>query len=243
MPHKRKNVVFEYFQAFVIALLVALFLRTFVIQAFRIPTGSMKDTLLIGDFLLVNKFIYGAKTPERIPLTNVKIPSIRLPALKKPERGEVIVFKYPLEEKLDYIKRCVGVPGDTIVVRNGQVFVNGMPEGKESLVKAGEYDKTEGIYVNYYRIVLPSGRDYTIRKRNDIRHVNGEYGPAVVPPGHLFMMGDNRDNSQDSRYWGFLPRENVVGKALMIYWSWDNTVPIWKIDSKIRWSRILDVIH
>jgi len=243
MPHKRKNVVFEYFQAFVIALLVALFLRTFVIQAFRIPTGSMKDTLLIGDFLLVNKFIYGAKTPERIPLTNVKIPSIRLPALKKPERGEVIVFKYPLEEKLDYIKRCVGVPGDTIVVRNGQVFVNGKPEGKESLVKAGEYDKTEGIYVNYYRIVLPSGRDYTIRKRNDIRHVHGEYGPAVVPPGHLFMMGDNRDNSQDSRYWGFLPRENVVGKALMIYWSWDNTVPIWKIDSKIRWSRILDVIH
>ena len=224
-----------------IALLAALILRALVIQAFRIPTGSMKDTLLVGDFLLVNKFVYGAKTPERIPLVNIKLLSFRLPAFKQPSRGEIIVFKYPLDEKLDYIKRCIGVAGDTVQLRDGVVYVNGHEEGERRFVKRA-FDPARGVYVSYYQITTKEGLKYTVRYFGDYAPRYANFGPVVVPPDHLFMMGDNRDNSQDSREWGFMPMKNIVGQALVIYFSWDKRVPLWNIIKKIRWGRIFGVI-
>lgn len=232
---EKKNIVREYAEALSVALIAALILRALVIQAFRIPTGSMKDTLLVGDFLLVNKFIYGAKTPDRIPVVNVPLPSIRFPAIKTPKRGEIVVFKYPVDPKLDYIKRCVGVPGDTIELRNGNLFINNKPEGIKELV-GRRWDPDEGEYVQLFRLSLENGIQYTIRQyENSIRN---NYGPVIVPEKSLFMMGDNRDNSQDSRYWGFMPYKNLVGEAMIIYWSWDKRPPLYKIINKIRWDRI-----
>ncbi len=238
----KKNVIREYIEAFVFAIVAALVLRAFVIQAFRIPTGSMKDTLLIGDFLLVNKFVYGAQTPEHIMMTDIKLPSFRFPALKKPKRGDIIVFKYPKDESLDYIKRCVALEGDTVQVMDGIVFLNHKPYEKQEFTHK-EFDAEEGIYINYFKIKTVLGKEYTIRKYAGITPSSRYYGPIVVPEGQYFMMGDNRDNSADSRIWGFMPKENIVGEALVIYWSWNMHEPLWKITSKIRWNRIFDVIR
>ncbi|MFQ5863893.1 MAG: signal peptidase I [bacterium] len=288
----KKNKVREYTEAILVALLAAMFLRAFVIQAFRIPTGSMKDTLLVGDFLLVNKFIYGVRTPDRIPLINAKIPFFRLPAFKAPTNGDIVVFKYPKDEKLDYIKRCIAVGGQTLEIRNGDVYVDGKPEG--SKVPLGrEYDPEEGRKLEYTRITTPDGKSYVIRHHADhyLYDENHNYGPVVVPAkgatvklnlknlpnyeriirvyeknklevksnkiyingeeansytfkmNYYFMMGDNRDNSADSRVWGFLPEENVVGEALIIYFSWDKTSPLWNILNSVRWARIGDIIR
>jgi signal peptidase I len=239
---RKKGFYKNYVEPIAVALLAALILRAFVIQAFRIPTGSMKDTLLVGDFLLVNKFIYGAQSPERIPIINAKLPSFRLPALKKPERGEVIVFKYPLDPTMDYIKRCMGLPGDTIELKDGIVYINGQVEGERKFVKKA-FDISMGTYVNYYQITTPAGLKYTIRNFADREPRYANFGPVVVPPNSLFMMGDNRDNSQDSREWGFMPMKNIVGRALVIYWSWDKGVPLWNLGHKIRWDRIFGVIR
>lgn len=236
MSRKIPEVYKEYFNAFTVALIAALILRALVIQAFRIPTGSMKDTLLVGDFLLVNKFVYGAATPDRIPFTDVKLPSLQLPAIDRPERGDIIVFKYPLDEKLDYIKRCIGVPGDTLEIRGGVVYLNSRPEG-EITFSERRFDESEGRYINYYRVKTPEAKEYTIRRYEGF---NYNFGPVVVPPGHLFMMGDNRDNSQDSRYWGFMPMKNIRGQALVIYWSWEKNASFL---SHVRWSRIFGIIR
>lgn len=241
-PRKRKkNIIREYVEAILVALLAALILRIFVIQAFRIPTGSMKDTLLIGDFLLVNKFIYGVRTPDRIPLINVKIPHFRLPGFKEPKSGDIIVFKYPLDEKLDYIKRCMATGGQTVEVRKGMVYIDGKPEGKSESVKR-EYDAAEGEYINYYKITKTNGKIYTIRRYERVDKEQENFGPVKVPKGYLFAMGDNRDNSADSRVWGFLPRENIVGQALIIYFSWNNQAPLYKLYKKIRFSRLAKLI-
>lgn len=238
---KKKKAIRDYIQAIGVAVLAALILRAFVIQAFRIPSGSMKDTLLIGDFLLVNKFIYGARTPRRIWGTDIEIPSFKMPAIRHPKHGDIVIFKYPKNEKLDYIKRCVGLPGDTIVVKNNTVYVNGEPEGTETFIKR-EFDREEYRYVNYYRITKKNGKQYTIRKYADAHSPKSNFGPVVVPSDHLFMMGDNRDNSADSRYWGFMPCENVEGEALVIYFSWDKYEPIWDVSDAVRWTRIFKVI-
>ena len=234
---KSKNQLREYTEAILIALLAALILRSFVVQAFRIPTGSMKDTLLVGDFLLVNKFIYGARTPDSIPFTKIMLPYLRLPAFKDPEPGEIVVFKYPKDPTLDYIKRCIAVGGQTVEMRNGVVYVNGKPEGKMEEV-GKRYDPEEGHYVIYYKITADSGHEYTIRHYADHIVEQENWGPVTVPAGNYFMMGDNRDNSSDSRYWGFLPWENVVGEALILYWSWNHYLPMSKLFHKVRWSRI-----
>ena len=185
MDKKGKNVIREYIEAFSVALIAALILRALVIQAFRIPTGSMKDTLLVGDFLLVNKFVYGAQTPERIPLVDIKIPSFRFPALKEPKRGEIIVFKYPLDEKLDYIKRCIGVAGDTIQIRKGIVYVNGKPEGERKFIEK-KFDSSEGAYINYYRINSADGFEYTIRYYADASPRHSDFGPVMW--SHLIVF-------------------------------------------------------
>jgi signal peptidase I len=189
---RRKSLVREYVEAIAIAILLALVIRTFVVQAFTIPSGSMMDTLLVGDYILVNKFLYG---PE-LPFTDR-----HLPGLRNPQRGDIIVFKYPQDEKRDFIKRIVGVPGDTVQVRGAQVFINGRPLN-EPYVKGPPARAHVGA---------PSYCGYAYACE-----------PTVVPPDSYFVMGDNRDNSQDSRYWGFVKRDKIKGKAFLIYWSWDS---------------------
>jgi signal peptidase I len=189
---RRKSLIREYGEAIAIAVLLALVIRTLVVQAFTIPSGSMMDTLLVGDYILVNKFLYG---PE-VPFTEARVPGLR-----DPQRGDIIVFKYPQDEKRDFIKRIVAGPGETVQVRGAQVFVNGVPV-REPYVK-----RVEGP--------MPPGAQ---------PYCGYAYGcePTVVPANSYFVMGDNRDNSQDSRYWGFVRREKIKGKAFLIYWSWDS---------------------
>jgi signal peptidase I len=202
--NKPRSIIREYVEAALWALIITLFLRAFVIQAFRIPSESMKDTLLVGDFLFVNKFEYGPK----IPFTH-----IRLPGLRQPRRGDVIVFQYPENPSKDYIKRCIATGGETLEIRNKQVSVNGNGLAEPYAIHS---DPT----------VKPAGYDY-----------RDNYGPYVVPGGEMFMMGDNRDNSHDSRYWGTLDMDLVKGRAMFLYWSWDGEKN-WP-----RWNRILNPIR
>jgi len=238
---KKKGSFRDNFEALMVALIAALILRAFVIQAFRIPTGSMKDTLLVGDFLLVNKFVYGAKTPERIIGTDIFLPTFRFPALRQPEHGDIVIFKYPEDPKLDFIKRCVGLPGDTLTVRDNLVFINGDPEGRQKFLKK-QFDAEDGVYINYFQITTPDSQKYIIRKYADRSSRFSNFGPVIIPDDALFMMGDNRDNSADSRYWGMMPMENVVGQPLVIYFSWDKHEPFINIFKAIRWNRIFSVI-
>jgi len=184
---KKKSLLREYAEAIVIAVVLALLIRTFVVQAFTIPSASMSGTLLVGDYILVNKFIY---------------------RFRDPSRGDIIVFKYPWDENRDFIKRVVGVGGDEVVIKGRQVLVNGRP-----------LDEPYAIFTG----VNPHG--------------DSGHGPVTIPPGSYFVMGDNRDNSQDSRYWGLLKREKIRGKAFMIYWSWDgeNRWPRFRRLGKIIW--------
>jgi len=209
---KRKSVAREYTEAILIALLLALFIRTFVIQAFKIPSGSMKETLLIGDHILVSKFAYGTHIPNEIPFLNIKLFDDIIFFPKQPERGDIIVFKYPKDEKRDFIKRVIGVPGDLLEVRHQKVFINGKP------------------YEDRHARHTESPSDSSLVPRDD-------FGPVLVPDNHLFMMGDNRENSQDSRYWGFLDINKVRGKALMIYWSWN------QLESWVRFDRFGKILE
>jgi signal peptidase I len=188
-----KSTIREYFESIVIAVILALFIRTFVVQAFKIPTGSMEETLLIGDHLLVNKFVF-APAPSGLERALLPIGTIK--------RRDVLVFKYPAEPERDFIKRVIGLPGETVELREKKVYVNGMP--------------LDEPYVHF--LTAPSGPSELHEVTSfDVRE---RYGPVTVPPNHYFVMGDNRDNSQDSRYWGFLPRENIKGKSMVIYWSY-----------------------
>jgi signal peptidase I len=221
----QKSTAREYFESIVVAVILALFIRTFVVQAFKIPTGSMEPNLLVGDHLLVNKFVF---SPVAHGLERQVLP------MRDVRRADVIVFKFPEEPERDFIKRVIGLPGETVELRNRQVFVNG-----ERLVEP---------YAHY---LFPAGEEdnspsFDVRER---------YGPVTVPAGHYFMMGDNRDNSQDSRYWGFLPAHYVKGRALMIYWSFEQPVgeqaegvggfitTVTSIFTGTRWSRLLHQIH
>ncbi len=201
---KQKSTLREYAEAILIALLLALFIRTFVVQAFKIPSGSMMNTLLIGDHILVNKFIYGVKNP----FTGATwIP------FKNPQRKDVVVFKYPVNPKQDYIKRVVGVPGDTIEIRDKKLYVNGELQNEEY-----------AIYLD--NRIIPG----TVQKRDNM-------GPITVPEQSLFVMGDNRDNSYDSRFWNFVDFSSVKGKAFILYWSWD------KENFSVRWNRLADLVN
>ena len=209
---KRKSVAREYAEAIFIALLLALFIRTFAVQAFKIPSGSMKETLLIGDHILVSKFAYGTHIPNEIPFLNIKLFDDIIFFPKQPERGDIIVFKYPKDEKRDFIKRVIGVPGDLLEVRHQKVFINGKP------------------YEDLHARHTESPSDSPLVPRDD-------FGPVLVPDDHLFMMGDNRENSQDSRYWGYLNVKKIRGKALIIYWSWD------QIESWVRFERFGKILE
>jgi len=201
---RKKSTFREYAEAIIVALLLALFIRTFVVQAFKIPSGSMEPTLLIGDHILVNKFIYGTK----IPFT-----SIRLLPLQKPQKGDVVVFIYPLDPSKDFIKRVVAVEGDTVKITNKKLFINGVEAADPHAVYKED-------------TVFPA----EVQKRDN-------FGPVTVPPGNIFVLGDNRDRSLDSRFWGFVPLEDLRGKAFIIYWSWNSQ------ETNVRWNRIGHLIH
>jgi len=183
----KKRLLWEYVEAIVTALILALIIRTYIVQAFKIPSGSMIPTLLIGDHILVNKFLFGTE----IPFTDKKILILR-----KPEKGDIIVFKYPENPKKDFIKRVVASEGDVIEERNKVVYVNGQVVLEP--------------YIQHF--------DQSIRFGADPRD---NFGPLIVPKDKVFVMGDNRDQSYDSRYWGFVDINQIRGKALIIYWSWD----------------------
>jgi signal peptidase I len=228
MTDIKKSVVREYFESIVIAVILALFVRTWAVQAFKIPTGSMENNLLIGDHLLVNKFVFGpaAGAAERVVLP-----------MRDIRRGDIVVFKYPDEPERDFIKRVIGLPGETLELRNKRVYIDGEP-----------------IEEPYVHFLDPPGPGQEVTSF-DVRE---RYGPVRVPDTQYFVMGDNRDNSQDSRYWGFLPRDYIKGRALMIYWSFEPAVdafgrpivpaagPLAQITqffTRTRWSRLLHQIH
>jgi signal peptidase I len=232
----------EFFESIGVALIAALIIRALVIQSYRIPTGSMKDTLRIGDFLLVNKFIYGVNTPNKLFTRHIPLPAKRLPGFKEPERGEIVVFRWPGDPMVDYIKRCVGVAGDTIELRDSRLYINGEPEGDEEFIET-KFDMEENRNLSYFRVTKKDGQQYVIRRAADPRQQMRKFGPFVVPDEHIFMMGDNRDNSSDSRMWGPMPDKYIVGRAMVIFMSLDSLEPWSKLHRKIRWERIFSVIR
>ena len=195
---KTKSKIQEYAEAIIIALLIALFIRTFIVQAFKIPSESMKPTFLVGDHILVSKFIYGVKIPF---IRNTLIP------ISEPKRGDIVVFIYPEDRSKDFIKRVIGVGGDTIEIKNKKIYLNGLP-----------MNDSHGVYTEDF--IIPG----SIQPRDN-------FGPVTVRSGSIFVMGDNRDHSYDSRFWGPVELKDVMGKAFIIYWSWD------KENHGVRWSR------
>jgi signal peptidase I len=208
---KNRSVFREYFEAICVAIILALFIRTFVVQAFKIPSGSMLPTLLIGDHLLVNKFIYGI----RIPFTG----KILIP-IKSPQHGDVVVFRFPKDRSIDYIKRVVGTPGDTIEIKNKKVFING-----------------QLMQDTHAHFSSPALLDAQASPRDN-------FGPILVPEQRIFVMGDNRDNSYDSRFWGFVDQQDILGKAFILYWSWDIDKPLLSLErfTSIRFGRLANFI-
>jgi len=217
----KEPVIVEYARSFFPVILIVLVLRSFLVEPFRIPSGSMIPTLKVGDFILVNKFSYGI----RLPVLDTKIIGIGTP-----ERGDVAVFRFPKDPSVDYIKRVIGVPGDRIAYRNKALYVN---SERVSVTKVGTYTETKD------GLPIPGANRYSEQITDTLAHeilvesmkpaFNGEW---IVPEGHYFVMGDNRDNSNDSRYWGFVPEANLVGKAFMIWMNWNLD------DGGIEWSRI-----
>jgi signal peptidase I len=224
---KNKSVFREYYEAILVAFILALFVRTFVFENFKIPSGSMKDNLLIGDHLVVNKFIYGHQAAT---------PLHKLLPYRQPQRGDVVVFKYPNQPRRDFIKRCVAVAGDTVEVREKTLYINNEPRDEPYVVfKGDQYGRRRG---------LPGDT----------------YGPRVIPEGTIFCMGDNRDNSLDSRFWGPVPLKYVKGRAVLIYWSYEADRDDWEwrgvlyrmrqlaevflnFFTKTRWSRTFRLVE
>jgi signal peptidase I len=230
----KKSTVREYFESILIAVILALFVRTFVLQAFKIPTGSMENNLLIGDHLLVNKFVY-APTAAGVERTLMPIGTIR--------RGDVLVFKSPVEPERDLIKRVIGLPGDRLEQKEKKIFINGQPLDEP-----------------YVFFLEPPRHNSELTEASTSSDPRENYGPVTVPPNQYFMMGDNRDNSLDSRYWGFMPADYVKGKAVFIYWSYESEREDYEDESagatikglasvfmhfftKTRWDRLGHFIH
>jgi signal peptidase I len=207
----KKSVVREYAESLIIAVVLALFVRTWVFQAFKIPTGSMEPNLLIGDHLIVNKMIF---SPAATGLERAVLPT------RQVRRGDIIVFKYPKEPDRDFIKRVIGLPGDRLELRRKVLYINGEP-----------------LTEPYAHLDEPASDSAGVT--GDLREF---YGPVTVPAGQYFMMGDNRDNSEDSRYWGFLPAHYVKGRALFIYFSFADGEPMTNVLSGTRWERLFDTV-
>ena len=281
----------EFIESLLFAGIAAFFIITFIVQNTRIPTGSMEDTILVGDFVLVNKFIYGPESPKYLPFTQIEIPHFRLPALKDPHRGDIVVFEFPGmrdqvkadELGVNYVKRCIGTPGDTIQVINNVVFVNHKMFPIPTHIKyLDTFIKPKGMVEprlfpkgmpwnedNYGPLIVPK-KGYTIQlDASNVEQwaitIDREYGKNVVAmqdgvvtiegkpvtsytfkKNYYFMMGDNRDDSLDSRFWGFVPRDNVEGEAFITLFSWDRDIPFtdfFRLIGSIRPDRILLLLH
>ncbi len=279
----------EYIKVVLVTILVAVVLKMFVVEAYRIPSGSMENTLLVGDYLIVNKLAYGFRTPGHIPFTDIAFPSFRLPFFSRIHRGDVVVFEYPGSYNelrpptiVDYVKRTIGLPGDTVRIVHGDVLVNGQPLGVPPFAKS---PTREEVYYGAGRsTTFPPGAKYTqydygpivVPKRDDtllldegtigrckmliereghsvLVDVNGKIyvdgiqsDRYVVSRNYYFMLGDNRDNSLDSRSWGFVPSDNIIGEALLGYWSWSGEPSHSALTANagnIRWNRIGTLIR
>ena len=230
-PNRAKSLFREYVEPLVGILLLALVIRTFVVHAYRIPSGSMEDTLLVGDYLLANRFVYGA--PIEIPFTGIVFG--RLPGLTGPQRGDVVIFASWTDTSEDFIKRCVGLPGDRILVRDNVLTVNGRPFDDVLAERFGDdqsiYPKVKYVASRYQNAYGLGGIDPS------------NYGPHVVPSGHVFVMGDNRNNSADSRFHGDVPISRLKARAMIMYWSMDTSKPVWDLPEFVRWDRIGRLIH
>ena len=296
-PETIPEKVIEFFRQLFFAAIAAFFIITFIIQNTRIPTGSMENTILVGDFVLVNKFIYGSSSPKYIPFTEIEIPFFRLPAFKDPKAKDIVVFEYPGDRDqlvanelgVNYVKRCIGVPGDTIQIIDKVVFVNGKEFWKPTFVKY--YQGRQGSFLrpkprgiteprifpkgvqwnedNYGPLVIPKkGMTIPLNRYNVDQWrttIDREFGKRVVElrgdvvtiegipvssytfkKDYYFMMGDNRDDSLDSRFWGLVPRDLVVGEAFITLFSWDREIPfsqLFKLLGSIRMDRILLLLH
>lgn len=282
------RLVADYAKAVFLTLLVALLLKSFVLEAFRIPSASMENTLMVGDFVLVNKLGYGLRLPRTIPLTSIPLRPRTLLRWGSVRRGDIVVFEHPgefnvteLDRQANYVKRCIGLPGDTVRIHEGRVFVSNKemttpPQGKLS-------DRADD---RRYRAThdVPGSHGYTqeefgpvvVPKQGSIIQLNAgnfdEWRPFIIREGHrirlgtkggifiddqpvasyiierdyFFMLGDNRHNSLDSRYWGFVPEENLIGEALLVYWSWDPQIPVMHAEGKlksVRWGRLGTLIR
>ena len=280
----------EFWKNLLFAAIAALLIKTFLIETSRVPTGSMEQTIMVGDFLFVNKFIYGSSSPRNIPFTDIALPYFQLPAISEPEKGDIFVFEYPGDRDvlksdaiLNYVKRCVGEPGDTIEIKNKVVYINGeelhrpnhiqylMPNIlPKSYTRPDIFPKGSGWNKDQYGpLIIPREGDIVELNLDNIETyrmlINRNFGKKVVsvrsggifidgklvteyeiPQDYYFAMGDNRDDSADSRYWGFVPREKVVGEALMIYWSWNPAIPFssfFKLLGSTRFNRIAKLVH
>ncbi len=267
---------------------VALMIVTFVVQGYGVESGSMENTVMTGDYVFANKFIYGSKTPRYVPFTDIRIPIIQLPAIRNPQRGDIVVFDWPgnrdevrPSKPWNYVKRCVGLPGDTISIVNRMLYVNGRllpyPEGVKfepfPLLPKGYSNPDifpEGYGFNednYGPVVVPErGQIVTLDRRDFLKwkifieregHSCSLEGNSVlvdkkpttsyeVEHNYYFMMGDNRENSLDSRFWGFVPRQSILGKAMIVYWSWNPKIPFYDFPDKIasvKWNRIGLILH
>jgi len=272
------------------AFCAAMLIKIFFIETSRVPTPSMEKTILVGDFLFVNKIVYGISTPRTIPFTDIRLPYYQFPSFSEPEKKDIVVFEYPgdKDELLpgivnNYVKRCIGEPGDTIQIIDKVVFVNGeefyrppniqylrqgtLPAGypvRDIFPKGAEWNQD-----NYGPLYIPKKGDTVWVSPSNIEKwrtiIDREFGRRVVTisgdkikidgqladyyvlqDDYYFMMGDNRDDSADSRYWGFVPRRNIMGEALMIYWSWNSNIPVtsfFKLLSSVRLDRIAKIVH
>ncbi len=279
----------EFTKNLIYALIVALLIKTFFIETSRVPTGSMEKTILVGDFLFVNKFIYGATSPRNIPFTNIALPYFQLPAIRDPERGDIVVFEWPgpkdvlkNPEIVSYVKRCIAVPGDTIEIKAKVVYVNGKRAWIPPHIQYSLVTQPEGLPDPR---IFPTGKPWNsdyygplyVPRKGDTLHlsldnieawrtiIDREFGKRVVQvkggeifingkrtntyvlkKDYYFMMGDNRDDSLDSRYWGFVPRDKVEGLAFMVYWSWNPNIPFtdfFRLLSTVRVNRIAKLVH
>ncbi|PID59651.1 MAG: signal peptidase I [Ignavibacteriae bacterium] len=280
----------DFWKNLLFAAIAAFLIKAFLIETSRVPTGSMEKTIHVGDFLFVNKFIYGSSSPRNIPFTNIELPYFTLPALAEPEKGDIFVFEYPgdrdelkSKEIMNYVKRCVGEPGDTLEIKNKVVYINGkqlrrpthiqyldpnikpksytrpdiFPKGsgwnKDQygplvIPKKGDVVTLTPQNIEIYRAIINRtyGKNVVELKNNQV-YINGKLSETFkIPQDYYFAMGDNRDDSADSRYWGFVPRENIIGKALMIYWSWNPSIPFsdfFRLLGSTRFNRIAKLVH
>jgi signal peptidase I len=225
---KKEPLLVEYARSFFPVILIVLLVRSFLAEPFKIPSSSMMPTLLIGDFILVNKFAYGL----RLPVLDYKIVPVG-----EPQRGDVVVFRYPRDPGQDYIKRVIGLPGDEVVYRNKTLYVNGVEVASEPLGRyVGSGSGRDQTGAELKRELLPGAEHRILLRTSAYPSPHGE-GIFKVPEGHYFVMGDNRDNSEDSRYWGFVPEANLVGKAFLIWMNWDS------VNGGIDFGRPGTVIH